>query len=122
MTDATEELIAERDHWKALAEEGLEPRIKSMSFEDGAFDMALTGDVVKSIAVAFVSHFKAIGAENYFEMSIYDRAAPFQRYTLTMQKVGALSPTDKLKAAETRIAELEKTLSEQESKSSQDGP
>ena len=43
-------------------------------------------------------------------MTILDRDEPFQRYTLTVQKVGALSPADKLRAAEARIAELESQL------------
>lgn len=99
---------AARDHWRKLAENGLEPRIKSMSFGSEGFDMALTGEVVKAISVALVSTFKAGGAVNFMEMSIFDIDEPYQRYTVTVQKCGALSPADKLKAAEARNAELER--------------
>lgn len=106
---AIERLVAERD--EALkAAEGLEPRIKHMRFEDGQFDMALTGQTVEAIAVAFVSHFKSLGAENYVELNMFDRAEPFQRYTVTVQKVGALSPADKVKAAEARRDKLKEAL------------
>jgi len=108
---AIERLAAERD--EALkAAEGLEPRIKHMRFEDGQFDMALTGQTVEAIAVAFVSHFKSLGAENYVELNIFDRAEPFQRYTVTVQKVGALSPADKVKAAEAQRDKLKEALTE----------
>lgn len=109
-TPTKAELRAERDHWKELAEKGLEPRIASMRLEDGHFDMAVTGPIVEMMAMALVGQFKEGGAKNFMEMSLFDRAEPFQRYTVTVQKVGALSPADKLSAAEKRIADLEAEL------------
>lgn len=85
-----------------------EPAIKSFKMENGAFDIALTGPVVERIAVAMVGHFKATGAENYVEMSLYDREAPYQRYCVTVQKVGAKSPHDLLREAESALAHATK--------------
>lgn len=105
------ELIAERDHWQKLALEGLEPRMRQMKFGSGEFSMEVLGPAVEHIAIALVSYFKANGAENYVEMNIHDRDEPFQRYTVTVQKVGKLSPADKVRIAEARVAELEATPS-----------
>jgi hypothetical protein len=110
VSETKAELRAERDHWKALAEKGLEPRIRQLRFGDGEFSMEVLGEVVEGIAVALVSQFKAGGATNFYEMNLFDRDEPFQRYTVTVQKVGALTPADKLSAAEKRIAELEAML------------
>lgn len=107
---AIERLVAERDEARETAEKGLEPRIKHMRFGDGHFDMALTGEAVEAIALAFVSYFKSLGAENYVELNLFDRAEPFQRYTVTVQKVGALSPADKVTAAEAQRDKLKQAL------------
>lgn len=104
------ELRAERDHYKQLAEEGLMPRIKDMRLENGEFNMSIIGPITEYIATAFVGQFKAGGAVNFMEMNLYDRDEPFQRYTLTVQKVGANSPADKLRDAEAKIELLVKAL------------
>jgi hypothetical protein len=103
------QLRAERDHYKKFAEAGVGPIIKSMRLENGKFDLEVTGPIVEMISVAFVGQFKAGGATNFMEMSLYDRDEPYQRYILTVQKAGAKSPADKLRDAEARIAELEAT-------------
>jgi hypothetical protein len=108
--DTIQRLTADRDHWKELAEEGLEPRMRRMRFENGEFDMEYTGQVAETIALAMVGHFKAIGAVNYVEMNVHDRGEPFRRYTVTVQKVGAKSPADKVADAEARVLELEARL------------
>jgi len=110
-TQTKAELRAERDHWKKLAEEGLEPRIRDMRINGGSFDLELTGQVVEQIAVAFVSNFKALGTENYMEMQVYDRDEPFQRYIVTVQKVGKLSPHDKAQLAIGGLHEAEAFIS-----------
>jgi hypothetical protein len=110
-TQTKAELRAERDHWRKLAEEGLEPRMRQIRFGDGEFSMEVLGPAVEHIAVAFISYFKANGAENYVEMNVHDRDNPFERYTLTVQKVGNLSPADKVRIAEQKVAELEARLS-----------
>lgn len=120
MTDAIDEqetaeeaiarLTAERDHWQQLAEHGLEPRMQRMRFENGEFEMAYTGEVAEAMALAFVGHFKAMKAANYIEMDFRDRGEPYGRYVVAVQKVGAKSPHDKVKDAETRISELEALL------------
>lgn len=101
---------AERDHYKKLADEGIEPRLQELHYGKEGFRAEVVGGAVEFLALAFVSHFKAGGAKNFVEMSIYDRDEPFQRYTLTVQKVGALSPADKLNQAQARIADLEAQL------------
>lgn len=109
-TQTKAELRAERDQWKKLAEEGIDPTLQDMRISGGALDMALAGPAVERMATLFVEYFRGIGAANYLEFNIHDRKEPFQRYTLTMQKVGALSPADKVRNAEARIAELEAQL------------
>lgn len=88
-------LQAQVDHWRTLAEEGTEPLLKSMKFENGQFDMAVTGPIMDVIAMGIVGQFKATGCVNYNELNLYDRDEPFQRYTVTVQKVGAMSPAEK---------------------------
>jgi hypothetical protein len=108
--DTIRRLTADVDHWKELAEKGLEPRMRRMRFENGEFEMEYTGEVAEAIALAMVGHFKASGAVNYLQMNIHDREEPFRRYTVTIQKVGAKSPADKVADAEARVIELEHRL------------
>lgn len=110
MMQTKAELRAERDHYKQLAEEGLMPRIKDMRLGNGEFNMSIIGPITEYIATAFIGQFKAGGAVNFMEMNLFDREEPFHRYTLTVQKVGAKTPTDKLRDAEARIEELESAL------------
>ncbi|MBY3263849.1 hypothetical protein HFO15_19675 [Rhizobium laguerreae] len=100
------ELRQHRDHYKQLAEEGTGPLIKSMKLEGGHFDMSVTGPIIEAFAVALVGQFKEGGSVNYMEMSLYDRDEPFQRYTVTVQKVGAKSPADLVNEARSEVAEL----------------
>lgn len=108
-------LTEERDHWQQMAEEGLEPRLRRMRYESGEFEMEYTGQAAEAIALAMVGHFKAMGAVNYLEMNLFDRDSPFQRYTVTIQKVGAKSPADKVREAEARVRELEERVATLES-------
>lgn len=103
-------LAAEKRGEERERERLSEPLVKSFQFEDGSFNIVLTGPAVEHMAAAFVGHFKAMGAENYFEMNLFDREEPYQRYTVTVQKVSGKSPADKVKDAEARIAELEAKL------------
>jgi hypothetical protein len=112
-TQTKAELRAERDGWKKLAEEGLDPTLADLRLEGGALSMALAGPVVERIAVLFVEYFRGLVASNYIEFNIHDRREPFQRYTLTMQKVGALSPADKVGVAREalkRIANADRSM------------
>jgi hypothetical protein len=69
--------------------------------------MALAGPAVQRIATIFTEYFRAGGAENFMEFTINERKEPFSRFILTMQRINGLSPADKLRNAEARIAELE---------------
>lgn len=93
-------------HYKQLAEEGTAPLIKSMKLEEGHFDLSVTGPIVEAVAVAFVGQFKEGGSTNYMEISLFDRDEPFQRYTVTVQKVGAKSPADLVNEARAEVASL----------------
>lgn len=104
--DAIRGLAEEVAHYKKIAEEGTAPLIKSMKLENGEFDMSVTGPIVEAFAVALVGQFKAGGAVNYVEMSVFDRDEPFQRYAVTVQKVGAKSPADLVNEARADIANL----------------
>lgn len=97
---ALKAITAERDHYKEIAEQGIQPVIERMCFENGRFDVEITGPMVEAMAVALVGQFKEGGATNFMEMSLYDRDEPFQRYTVTVQKAGALSPADKVRVIE----------------------
>ncbi|RVO55166.1 hypothetical protein CN090_04415 [Sinorhizobium meliloti] len=110
--DDAEDALHEYDHYKNIAEEGTAPLLKSMKLENGEFNMDITGPIVEVMACAFVGQFKAGGSVNYMEMSLFDRDEPYQRYTLTVQKVGAKSPADLVDEARARIAELEDELEE----------
>ncbi|MGM4911462.1 hypothetical protein [Rhizobium sp. 768_B6_N1_8] len=104
--DAIRGLAEEVTHYKQLAEEGTAPLIKSMKLEDGHFDLSVTGPIVEAMACAFVGQFKEGGSVNYMEMSLFDRDEPFQRYTVTVQKVGAKSPADLVNEARQVVANL----------------
>ena len=107
---AIERLLAERDEARKLAEEGLEPRLRELHFGREGFSAEVTGQAVEATALAIVSYFKDLGAENFVEMNLFDRDDPFQRYNVTVQKVGALSPADKCRAAEAQRDTLKEVL------------
>lgn len=113
--ETTEQIIArltaERDHYKDIAENGVEPLLSKMSFESGVYDLEFTGHSASMMAMSFVGYFKGMGATNYLEMNLNDRDAPFDRYTVTIQKVSGKSPVDLLKEAKAKIAELEQAFS-----------
>lgn len=100
------EVRAERDHYKELAEKGLDPLVKSMRFENGEINMEVAGPIVEMMAAGFVGQFKAGGAKNYMEMSLFDRDEPYQRYVLTFQKVGEKSPADLVNEARKNLEDL----------------
>jgi hypothetical protein len=110
-TQKKAELKAERDHYKKLAEEGMEPRIKEMRFEDGSFNLSVTGPMVEAMAMTLVGQFIEGGATNFMEMTVFDRFVnPGDRYIVTVQKAGAKSPADLLREAKEKIAHLERSL------------
>lgn len=98
---------------RALAEEVLHlrdaagPRLQSMRFESGHFDAAVTGQAVEAISLAFVSHLKSEGAENFIELNVHDRDDPLERYTITVQRISGKSPGQLLGEANERIRLLE---------------
>lgn len=104
--DAIRGLAEEAAHYKKIAEEGTAPLIKSMKLENGEFDMSVTGPIVEAFAIALVGQFKAGGAVNYVEMSVFDRDEPFQRYAVTVQKAGAKSPADLVNEARAEVEAL----------------
>lgn len=104
-TQTKAELRAERDHWKKLAEEGIDPTLKELRLDGGELNMTLAGPAVERMAVLFAEYFIGLGAKNFVEFTIYGRDR--SRYTLTMQKVGALSPVDKVRLLEEGVTRAE---------------
>lgn len=97
----------ERDEARANLERLRDPLLKSFRFEDGKFDMAVTGPIVQHMAAIFVAHFKAMGTENYLELSFFERDEPYHRYTVTVQKVSGAKSAHELRAeAESRLSVL----------------
>ena len=94
----------------AELERGMEPHVQSFRVENGELNMALTGPAMEHIAVCVVDHFKAMGAENYFEMSLFDRDDPAERYVVTVQKASAKSPHELRSAAEAEVRTLREVL------------
>ncbi len=97
----------ERDEAHEAYEKLAEPSLNWMRLENGQLDMAVAGAVVQHIAAAMAGWFRESGAENYVEMSLNARDEPFERYVVTVQKVGRLSPHEARVAAEARAEEAE---------------
>jgi hypothetical protein len=106
IAEAFRVLDAERSHFQELAEHGLEPRMKSMRLENGEVNLQVTGPMVEAMAMAYVLHFKGIGATTFVEFNIHDREEPFQRYTVTVQKVSGKTPADLLNECKANHAAL----------------
>ena len=97
----------ERDEAHEAYEKLAEPSLNWMRLENGQLDMAVAGAVVQHIAAAIAGWFRESGAENYVEMSLNARDEPFERYVVTVQKVGRLSPHEARVAAIARAEKAE---------------
>lgn len=103
-------LVAERDAAVAELERVLDPEMKDLRLANGGIDMAVAGPMVERLAVAMTGWFRQSGAENYVEMGLNARTEPFERYCVTVQKYGALSPHQLRKAAEDRASAAESEI------------
>jgi hypothetical protein len=103
LSRALAEAEKQRDEALREVEDYLEPHLRSLNIESGEFRAELAGKAVEAMALSLVSTFKEGGATNYIEMSVFDRADPFQRYVVTVQKAGKLSPHEKADAAEAKL-------------------
>ncbi|MCG3884522.1 hypothetical protein I3271_07455 [Photobacterium leiognathi] len=65
------------------------------------------GGVVHTFCGFFINEFKASGATNFLEFGFSD-AETYERYIMTIQKVGALRPTDKISELVSICGELVK--------------
>lgn len=89
-------------------------RLKYLELRDGKAvltieDMQYTVLVVSEIARQW---FDAVGGVNYVETKLMVADRPDPEFVFTMQRIGGLTPADKVAAAETRIAELEAELAQ----------
>ena len=97
----------ERDEAHEAYEKLADPSLNWMRLENGQLDMAVAGAVVQHIAATMAGWFRESGAENYVEMSLNARDEPFERYVVTVQKVGRLSPHEARVAAVARAEKAE---------------
>jgi hypothetical protein len=82
------ELLRERDDARAQLASLMDPEIKDLRMENGAFDLALGGAIVKHLALVITEWFRATKeAENYVEMVLTAKDDPFETYAVTVQKV-----------------------------------
>jgi len=112
--DAYMTVLAERDGLRrsladteAALERALDPKLMDLRASDGRLDMAMVGASVQRMSLAFVEWFRHSQAENYIEMGFSAQEEPFERYTLTVQKVGAQTPAEKTNAAVERAEKAE---------------
>nr|WP_254803842.1 hypothetical protein [Methylobacterium sp.] len=85
-------IVAERDAALAKLERGLDPEMKDLRLPNGGIDMAVAGPMVERLGVGMTCWFWQSGAVNYVEMGLNARTEPFDRYCVTVQKYGPLSP------------------------------
>lgn len=78
---------------EALAERVMDPSLQHLRMEGGAIDLALTGPLVQHMGLVITEHFRAMGAENYLEMTYTTKTEPYELFNWTIRKqVGPNSP------------------------------
>lgn len=85
--------------------------IREMHFENGALDVAFSGDGATAIAMVLVAFYKEHGGENYVEMQLADKTTG-ERYTVTIQRVAGKTPHELRDAAEASRDRLAAALRE----------
>jgi hypothetical protein len=98
-------LRKERDDALAELARIRDPEIKHLRMENGAFDLAVGGELVKHLALVITEWFRA-SAENYVEMTLDSKVEPFETYAVTVQRVDKKTPHQFRQEAEDKYAEL----------------
>jgi hypothetical protein len=81
-------LRADNDDLERRILDFIDPELKSMRLENGKFNMALGGEVVKRIATMMTVWFRESGAKNYVEITLHAKDEPFESYQFYVQKQG----------------------------------
>lgn len=83
--------------------------IHELTAKSGAFDLKLGGDGAKAVCAAFIEMFRTGGGQNYLTMTFHDPKTS-ELFDVTVQRVGGLTPAQKLATAEATIALLRAAL------------
>lgn len=71
----------------------MDPELHHLRMEDGAIDLALTGPLVQHMGLVITEHFRAMGTENYLEMTYTTKSEPFEHFNWTIRRqLGSNSP------------------------------
>lgn len=78
---------------EAMASRVMDPELQHLRMEGGAIDLALTGPLVQHMGLVITEHFRAMGAENYLEMTYTTKTEPYEQFNWTIRRqVGLNSP------------------------------
>ncbi|MGD1524001.1 hypothetical protein [Vibrio harveyi] len=87
--------------------------IKDWSLNEyNGMDIKLEGSIVHIIAASLVEQFRGHNGINYVDFGFVDKEEN-QRYSLLMQKVSGLTPTEKATKLEAELAEITAKFNEQ---------
>lgn len=101
---------AERERDEAVA--AIDPMITDMRLANGQIDLVLSGAAMERLASVVAKHFRASGATNYIEMSLFERAPPNDRFVVTVQRVQGKSPHDLRAKAEADLTAAQATITQ----------
>ena len=89
--------------------------LKELHAVEGRIDAKCAGEGVKALALGLAEFVKDLGAENYVEMQLMTPDGK-ERFTVTVQRVGKVTPHEARLAAESRAERLTEALREIESR------
>ena len=89
-------------------------RVKYMKLRDGKASLTVEDTQYTVLYISEIARlwFTAVGGINYVETKLAVDGHADPEFVFTMQRVGGLTPADKVAAAEARIAELEAELAQ----------
>jgi len=87
-----------------LLEKSLDPGLLGVEVHGSMMEMGLKGGAAQMLAAMFVEQFKDTGAKNYIEVSFHHN--DLGRIIVTVQRADGLTPADKLREAEAKLAAL----------------
>lgn len=83
--------------------------VKSFHFEDGKFDAAFEGSVVKVIAAELVNLYKSAGGDNYLSLELRDPDTE-ERFEIIIQRCLGERPAEKAKRLQKKIDAIKHRL------------
>lgn len=119
--NSSEHLAGSSEHYRESSEhlDDICPRcgqpvsqamIKEMSVNNGQLTMELEGGMCRVMAESFADQFIGSGAINYVEMSFTSKKMPGDMLVVTIQKASGKTPHQLRVEAESKLAELERSL------------